>query len=125
MMSLRFPLSEMTSLRFPLSKMTSLRFTKQIDDPSLPTDSSPALRFARALRPRRYVYLDSTRPDSSCTSLEDTGVDHTCETFSVPSDAGSCPGYDEYKFGLDLSGTTDSVYMDPFDDESELERVWM
>ncbi|GMH51819.1 hypothetical protein TL16_g01093 [Triparma laevis f. inornata] len=60
-----------------------------------------------------YVYLDETRPNDSCTTLEDTGKTHTCSSFSTP-DVDSCSSYNEWKYGLDFSDLSANVYLEPF-----------
>jgi hypothetical protein len=69
-----------------------------------------------------YLYFDEMRPHSSCTSLSNTGVQHDCNAFGVPNT--DCPGYHEYKFGLDLSTTASNNYVAPFaSDPSLLEEA--
>mmetsp|Transcript_24125 Transcript_24125/g.60217 ORF Transcript_24125/g.60217 Transcript_24125/m.60217 type:complete len:574 (-) Transcript_24125:68-1789(-) len=50
-----------------------------------------------------YVYLNETRPAPSCSVEENTGVDHSCSSFEVPSPPPD--GYNDYKYGLTLEGT--------------------
>mmetsp|Transcript_21751 Transcript_21751/g.40932 ORF Transcript_21751/g.40932 Transcript_21751/m.40932 type:complete len:438 (-) Transcript_21751:89-1402(-) len=67
-----------------------------------------------------YVYLDSTRPDDSCVTLEDTGTTHTCSSFSVPSSASSCSSYNGWKYGLDFTELSANVYLEPYASDSDL-----
>ena len=53
--------------------------------------------------PSSYVYLERRRPASTCRLPEDTGANHTCDSFVVP-DAAGCPSFDDYKYGLSNLG---------------------
>lgn len=61
--------------------------------------------------PGSYLYLERRRPASTCRPLEDTGANHTCDSFLVP-DAAGCPDFDEYKYGLSNLGG--SLYLEKF-----------
>lgn len=60
-----------------------------------------------------YVYLDKTRPASSCIPGEDTGKSHSCSTFEEP-DSSLCTGYNAWKYGLDLTDLSANLYLEPF-----------
>jgi len=60
-----------------------------------------------------YLYLDDSRPESSCSEPRDTGTRHTCSSFVAP-DSASCPGYNDYKWGLDLVNAETNMYLEPF-----------
>ena len=64
--------------------------------------------------------MDSTRPDDSCVTLEDTGTTHTCASFSVPSSASSCSSYNGWKYGLDFTELSANVYLEPYASDSDL-----
>jgi pimeloyl-ACP methyl ester carboxylesterase len=42
--------------------------------------------------PSSYVYFDPYRPAPSCRPLRDTGTSLTCDAWSVPPEAATCPG---------------------------------
>jgi pimeloyl-ACP methyl ester carboxylesterase len=62
-----------------------------------------------------YLYLDSRRPDPSCDALADTGINHTCASFSEPAVAvqAACPKWNQYKFGLGnlTAAAEDNMYI--------------
>ena len=70
-----------------------------------------------------YMYLDAKRPVSSCSSLRDTGVNHTCHMFAVPTDqnvTAPCAGYDQYKYGLQVTAAArSSMYLARFADNPD------
>ena len=49
----------------------------------------------------------SGRPDPCCTALRDTGTNHTCDSYSVPTSAAvaACPSYNAWKYGRCLLQT--------------------
>lgn len=50
--------------------------------------------------PGSFTYLSSERPGEECIPLLDSGVDHTCDTWLLPSN-GTCNGtWDNFKYGL-------------------------
>jgi hypothetical protein len=63
------------------------------------------------------MYLDSTRPDSSCSVLSDTGSNHDCTSFAVPDT--ECAGYDDYKYGLNISSVQNNNFVVPFASDPE------
>ena len=63
-----------------------------------------------------YMYLDATRPAPPCSPLYDTGTDHSCGEFVIPvadGGANACAGYDEYKYGLQVTAAAaeSSMYL--------------
>jgi len=59
-----------------------------------------------------YVYLDETRPVDYCTTLEDTGTNHSCDSYEIPLSADTCSSYNGWKYGLDFTNLTANVYLE-------------
>jgi pimeloyl-ACP methyl ester carboxylesterase len=78
----------------------------------------PRVRFVVS-DPGTFLYLDDARPDPSCRPLRDTGVDASCDAFSVPPEAADCSTYDDYKYGLaDGSLAYQNAYLAPLDGDA-------
>lgn len=78
---------------------------------------SPGDSFAPHVRffvgdPGSFVYLGPARPAAACSPLFDTGPDHKCGAFAVPTAA--CAGYDDYKYGLQSLGYL-NLYLEPLE----------
>ena len=74
-------------------------------------DFSPHVRFF-AGNPGSYLFFSEERPTASCSPLYDTGSDHNCDSFEIP--ASSCPGFDDYKYGLQNIGYL-NLYLAPLE----------
>jgi hypothetical protein len=68
-----------------------------------------------------YMYLDGKRPVLSCSPLLDTGVNHTCHEFAVPTSVTApCAGYDQYKYGLQVAAAAQSsMYLARFEEDPD------
>jgi len=65
-----------------------------------------------------YMYLDTTRPNASCSQLENTGTTHTCSSFETP-DANACSDFDNYKYGFNFTDLDDqNSYVQAYADDS-------
>ena len=70
-----------------------------------------------------YLYLDATRPHSSCRGLFNEGADIFCGRFEEPSEeeVAACPDYDEWKYGVDGFPTSGYMYLEKMAGSSEVD----
>lgn len=73
----------------------------------------PHIRFIVS-DPGSFLYFADSRPLPSCSPLKDTGAGHTCTEFAPPSTPTDCPGYNDYKYGLNALGYL-NLYLAPLD----------
>jgi hypothetical protein len=65
-----------------------------------------------------YLYFDKQRPSASCATLENTGKDHSCDSFEVPNPEPK--GFNDWKYGLHITENqvSKSGYLAQFRDDA-------